>query len=159
VAGAHSGFSALMAKPGMDLTVTDDWLYVDGIFNARGWNALYGLEGVGLWENWVELRMPIFEQFVWLDGFLDAAALRTQAGLVDMSLATPAADTSRKNFGSLGFDNLAMSLGFGFRFSIPQFPFRFYFAKRFVLDEGSLSPNWKTTSGLDLVISVTQALN
>jgi outer membrane protein insertion porin family len=157
VLGAHSGFSSLLKKPWAPLAVTNDWLSLDGTFNARGWNILYGLQGVGMWENWVELRMPIFEQFLWLDGFFDAAALQTQGGLVNMSHATPDSDLTKPTFSNLGWDNVAMSLGFGFRFAIQQFPFRFYFARRFVFD-GS-QPVWKTTSGLDLVISITQPLN
>jgi outer membrane protein insertion porin family len=161
VLGAHSGYQALLAKPGSELAVTDDWLYLDGTFNARGWKDLYGFEGVGLWENWVELRMPVFEQFLWIDAFFDAAALQTQVGLVDMNPSaspdTPAVDTSRPGFGSLAWNDVAMSLGFGFRFSIQQFPFRFYFAKRFVYDGSRIE--WKTPAkSFDLVISITQAL-
>jgi outer membrane protein insertion porin family len=166
VLGAHSGFSYLLQKPfSSALTVTDDWLSLDGTFNARGWNVLYGLQGVGMWENWVELRMPIFEQFLWLDGFFDAAMLRTQGGLVNMDgqasdatpYTVPYADEDRPGFTSLGWNNVAMSLGFGFRFAIQQFPFRFYFAKRFVFDGSSVS--WKNPKNFDLVISITQALN
>jgi outer membrane protein insertion porin family len=106
--------------------------------------------------------MPIFEQFLWLDGFFDAAALQTQGGLVNMngtasSPYVPYADSAQPDFTSLGWRNMAMSMGFGFRFAIQQFPFRFYFAKRFVFDGSNI--NWKTTNGLDLVISITQALN
>jgi outer membrane protein insertion porin family len=157
VLGAHTGYAALLKKPGSDFKVDDDWLYVDGVFNARGWDELYGFEGVGLWDNWLELRLPIFEQFVWLDGFLDAAAIRTQSGYVDVAADTLATDSSKKALGSLGWDNVAMSMGFGFRFSIQQFPFRFYFAKRFTFDGSQI--NWKTTGAPELVISVTQALN
>jgi outer membrane protein insertion porin family len=166
ILGAHSGFSYLFQKPfGPELTVTDDWLSLDGTFNARGWSDLYGLEGVGMWENWLELRMPIFEQFLWLDGFFDAAALKTQGGLVNMNgqatdstpYTVPYSDSKKPGFSSLGWDNIAMSVGFGFRFAIQQFPFRFYFAKRFTFDGSNI--DWKTTNGFDLVISITQALN
>jgi outer membrane protein insertion porin family len=156
VAGAHTGFQALLAKPNTALLVDDDWLYIDGTFNARGWSDLYGFEGITMWENWAELRMPIFEQFLWLDGFFDAAALQTQGGLIDMKASTPYADSARSDFSDLGWANMAMSVGFGFRFSIQQFPFRFYFAKRFTYDGSEI--DWKT-NGLDLVISITQALN
>jgi outer membrane protein insertion porin family len=160
VLGAHSGYETLSAHPGSQLAVTDDWLYLDGVFNARGWKDLYGFEGVGLWENWVELRMPIFEQYLWVDGFFDAAALQTQAGLVNMNgisdPSSPAVDSSRRRFSNLEWDDMAMSLGFGVRFAIQQFPFRFYFAKRFVFDGSQIQ--WKTTNGFDLVISITQAL-
>jgi len=156
VLGAHSSFSTLTQKPGTPLEVTNDWLSLDGTFNARGWYILYGLQGVAMWENWVELRMPIFEQFLWLDGFFDAAALQTQGGLVDMTLSTPNSVISQPTFSNLGWNNMAMSLGFGFRFAIQQFPFRFYFVQRFTFD--GARPTWNP-NGLGLVISITQPLN
>jgi outer membrane protein insertion porin family len=159
VLGAHSSFQTLSAHPGAALAVTDDWLYIDGVFNARGWKELYGYQGVGLWENWIELRMPILEQYFWLDGFFDSAALQTNAGLLNMRPAaspdSPAVDTTtlKSGFGSLGWDNMAMSLGVGIRFSIQQFPFRFYFAWPFVFDGSEV--HW---NNYQLVISITQSL-
>lgn len=155
VVGAHTGFSALMAKPWGELKVTDDWLYLDGTFNARGWKGLYGLEGDALWENWLELRMPIFEQFLWLDGFIDAAAMRTKGGMVNMNSLD--IDEGAAGFSNMRWENVAFSAGFGFRFSIMQFPFKFYFAKRFVFDGSDLIN--KSGNGMDIVISVTQTLN
>jgi outer membrane protein insertion porin family len=155
VLGAHSSFSALVAKPWSELKVTDDWLYLDGTFNARGWKNLYGFEGVSMWENWLELRMPIFEQFLWIDGFLDAGAMRTQGGMVNMN--TLEVDKGRAGYADMGWENWALSLGAGFRFSIMQFPFKIYFAKRFVFDGSDFIQ--KTSNGFDLVISITQALN
>jgi outer membrane protein insertion porin family len=159
VLGAHSGFSALLKKPFSELAVTDDWLALDGTFNARGWNVLYGLQGVGMWENWLELRMPVFEQFLWIDGFFDAAALQTQGGLVNMNglsaaSTTPFADSGSMTFADLGWKDMALSLGVGARFAIQQFPFRFYYAWPFVYDGSKV--NWKKSN---LVISITQALN
>ena len=160
VIGFHTDFQTLSAKPGTDLQVVDDWLYIDGTFNARGWKDIYGFEGIGLWENWVELRMPILEQYIWLDGFVDAAALKTQAGMLNMNPAsapdTPAVDSSQTGFSDMDWNDMAMSIGFGFRIPLPQFPFRFYFAKRFVYDGSQIV--WKTTDGFDLVISITQPL-
>jgi outer membrane protein insertion porin family len=156
VLGVHSSFSTLTKKSWDPLEVTNDWLMLDGTFNARGWNNLYGLEGVGMWENWVELRMPIFEQFLWLDGFFDAAALQTLGGLVDMTLPTPYSMTSQPTFAELGWNDMAMSIGFGFRFAIQQFPFRFYFAQKFTFNGSAITWN---PSGLGLVISITQPLN
>ncbi|MGO8694204.1 MAG: outer membrane protein assembly factor BamA [Rectinemataceae bacterium] len=159
VLGLHSGFQALMQKPGAPFTVVDDWVSLDGTFNVRGWNELYGMEGVALWENWLELRMPIVEKFVWLDGFLDAGAVQQQAGMVDVAgtpaSSTPFVDTSRPNFGSLGWNDMAFSTGFGLRFTIQQFPFRFYFAWRFTFDGSQIT--WQN-AGPDFVISVTQPL-
>jgi outer membrane protein insertion porin family len=158
VLGAHSSYSTLGAWPGKsEPQVTTDWLSLDGTFNARGWSELLGFEGVGMWENWLELRMPILEQYLWIDGFYDAGALLTQGGLVDMSQATPTADSARPSFGNLGWNNLAMSVGFGFRFSIQQFPFRFYFAWRFLYDGSKI--NWLAGGTPVPVISITQPLN
>jgi outer membrane protein insertion porin family len=161
VVGLHSDFQALMPKPGVPLTVVDDWLSLDGTFNVRGWHELYGMQGVSLWENWIELRMPIIEKFLWLDGFIDGGALQQQGGMVDMAGISPAnntpfVDTTRPNFGSLGWNDMAFSTGFGFRFTIQQFPFRFYLAKRFTFDGSQIT--WQTTSGFDFVISITQPL-
>ncbi len=155
VLGAHTGFSALVAKPWGELQVTDDWLYLDGTFNARGWKGLYGFEGDAIWENWLELRMPIFEQFLWVDGFLDVAAMRTAGGMVNMN--TLDIDAGRSGFSDMGWEDIAFSAGFGLRFSIMQFPFKFYFAKRFVFDGTELIN--KSGSGMDIVISITQTLN
>jgi hypothetical protein len=74
-----------------------------------------------------------------------------------MNLSTPTSDPTRPSFADLGWENIAMSFGFGFRFSIQQFPFRFYFAERFVYDGSRIQ--WKTATWPDLVISVTQPLN
>ncbi len=162
VLGAHSSFSAIMPQPGSAAATvnTTDALRIDGTFVGRGWSSLYGTEGGRtLWENWIELRMPIFEQFIWLDGFLDAAALRTETGLVKIAGGKGTIDTSKADFSSLAWDNLAMSVGFGFRFTLPQFPFRFYFAKRFAFDGANF--DWQMNNGgaLDFVISVSQPLN
>jgi outer membrane protein insertion porin family len=156
VLAAHTDFQRLWDKSfGDDPTVTDDWLYLDGDFNARGWTNLYGLEGIGLWENWLELRMPILEQFLWLDGFLDAAALQTEGGMVNMTYSTPAV-VSNNTFSNLSWDDMAFSVGFGPRFSLQQFPFRFYLAWKFTYNP-SEGINW-VNSTPTIVISVTQAL-
>lgn len=154
---AHSGFQALMAQPWEDFRVTKDWLSLDGTFTARGWRNLYGSKAVMLWENSLELRMPIVEQMLWMDLFVDAGAMKTSAGMVDMTLAAPAADPSKPSFTDLSWENFAFSMGFGFRFTIPQFPFRFYFVKRFTHDGANLS--WKTPEeSFDFVLSITQPL-
>jgi len=162
VLGGHSSFGLMLPKPGYSEAIvnTTDALRIDGTFVGRGWSKLYGHNGLTLWENWLELRMPVFPSFFWLDGFLDIAALRTSTGLLKLSGNTPAPDAGKPNFSNLGWENLAMSVGFGVRFTIPQFPFRFYFAKRFSYDGSTI--DWKTdgaTGGFDFVISMSQALN
>ncbi|HUX40798.1 MAG TPA: outer membrane protein assembly factor BamA [Rectinemataceae bacterium] len=156
VLGAHSGLQLLMPEPGSGLStpvVTSmDSLHIDGTFNARGWHSLYAVDGTQLWENWLELRMPVFESVLWFDGFFDAAALNTSYGLLRPDTSGYSAG---KDLTGLSWDNLALSAGFGFRFTIAQFPFRFYFAKRMLFDGKTLS---YPSDSLDFVISISQAL-
>ena len=153
----HSGFQALFAEPWADFKVTKDWVSLDGTFNVRGWDDLYGSKGTMLWENSIELRMPVIDQMLWMDLFLDTGAMLTGSGLVDMSLSTPAADPAQPSFADLSWRNFAFSAGLGFRFTIPQFPFRFYFSKRFTFDGSTI--DWKTTgTDFDFVLSITQPL-
>ena len=150
---AHSGFQALLAEPWQSFKVTKDWVSLDGTFNVRGWKDLYGSKGTMLWENSVELRMPIIDQMLWMDLFVDGGAMKTSNGFVNMTLNTPAAEGSS----NLSWDKFAFSTGLGFRFTIPQFPFRFYLVKRFTFDGSAIT--WKTTgANFDFVLSITQPL-
>lgn len=152
VIGIHSGLQWLLPQPWTPLTVTKDWVYIDGTFNVRGWKSLYDGHGTMVWENWLELRLPVVPQVLSIDGFLDAGAMKTENGWLDMTLDSPTASS-----GNLNWNNFAFSTGFGARFVISQFPFRFYLAKRFVFDGSSIT--WKTDSGaFDFVLSITQPL-
>ncbi len=154
---AHSGFQALIAEPWADFKVTKDWISLDGTFNVRGWDNLYGSKGTMLWENSIEFRVPVIDQMMWMDLFVDGGAMKTRSGMLDMTLDTPAADTTRPTFANLGWENMAFSTGLGFRFIIPQFPFRFYFVKRFTFDGTDIA--WKTSGwNFDFVLSITQPL-
>ena len=159
VLGAHSGLQLLMPEPGSGYTApvvtSTNSLHIDGTFNARGWHSLYTYDGTQLWENWLELRMPIFESVLWMDGFFDAAALTTPYGLLRPGDSSSPYSTSAPNLSGLSWDNLALSAGFGFRFTIAQFPFRFYFAKRMIFDGKTMS---YPSSSLDFVISISQPL-
>lgn len=153
----HTGFQALLKAPWADFKVTKDWVSLDGTFNVRGWNSLYGSKGTALWENTLEIRMPLVDQMVWMDLFVDAGAMKTMTGLVDMTMSTPSPDAGKPSFFDLGWENFAFSTGLGVRFIVPQFPFRFYFVKRFTFDGSSI--NWKTQgANFDFVLSITQPL-
>jgi len=163
VLGGHSALSAIMPHPG-DSTAKvlyKDDLRIDGTFVGRGWSSLYSSidDGRTLWDNWLELRMPILEQYFWLDGFIDADALYTESGLLQINSSSVSVDSSKTSLFQLGWDNMVMSTGFGIRFTIPQFPFRFYFAKRFSFDGSSLNWTPDGADGLDFVISISQSLN
>ncbi len=104
---------------------TSDLLFIDGMLIARGWDRQ--TDGEALWYNWLEFRMPLAEQIIWFDHFWDAAALWLD----------------RDDIGEFGIENMLFSMGFGFRFSIPQFPIRLYLARRFRIVNG----NWEWQTG------------
>ncbi len=156
VLGAHTGLQLLLPEPGSGfaapVVTSADSLHIDGTFIGRGWQSLYTVDGTQLWENWLELRMPIFESILWFDGFFDAAALATPYGLLRPDIS---AYSSGKDLTGLSWNNLALSAGFGFRFTIAQFPFRFYLAKRMLFDGKTVT---YPDSDLKFVISISQAL-
>jgi outer membrane protein insertion porin family len=124
VLAAHSGLSMILPNYGYNpytghwgmYTLTDDTdlLYIDGMTVGRGWRVLYGN---ALWDNKLELRMPLAKDYVWLVGFFDAAALWPDVNLIGGNL-----------------NNYYFSYGLGFRFVIPQFPIRVYLARDFKVD-------------------------
>lgn len=132
----------------LDNLVGPDSLSIDGMFVGRGWDQRSG--GLALWNNWLELRMPIVEQLVWFDMFFDAVALYD----------------SVQQIGTLGIDNMLFGFGAGFRFTLPQFPIRLYLAKRFQVVNGQVM--WQggdifttendPSSGLDFVFSIGAGL-
>jgi outer membrane protein insertion porin family len=144
VLAAHSSISLILPNfdptTGSWRTVTDytDQLFIDGMTVGRGWRQMYGN---ALWDNKVELRMPLAKNAVWLVGFFDAA------GLWDQPYGAAAPATS---FDRMSLDQLFFSTGFGIRFTIPQFPIRLYLAKGFQVKNGSVV--WKPQSAGDLAI-------
>ncbi len=140
----YVGEEYLVARTG-----TTDLLFIDGMFTARGWPR--DLDGKALWNNWVELRMPLAEQVIWLDNFIEATALYEE----------------RSDIGDMGIENMRFSMGTGLRFVIPQFPIRIYLAKRFQVDSSG-NIDWQTGNlfnrdnrqghGLDFVFSIGMEL-
>jgi len=130
-----------------------DTLRINGFFNARGWP--YQTGGSALWNNWIELRMPLAEQVIWWDTFFEMATLRTFDGAAEDWDA-------RQRLGDLRWQDWKFTIGSGIRFVIPQFPIRLYLAKRFEIDENG-NVDWQTGNlfsggdegrGLDLVFSI-----
>lgn len=132
-------------EPNMVADPETDLLTPDGMSVARGWSA--GTPGKMLWNNWLELRMPLVEQIVWVDSFLDAVRVYPE----------------RSFSGSLS--DWMFGVGIGLRFTIPQFPIRLYLAKRFRVDDGI---QWQSGNifgdpsrpgtGFDFVISLSGLL-
>jgi outer membrane protein insertion porin family len=119
VLAAHSSWSFIFPQFWRKdaIAITNDLLYVDGWNIARGWSLERDLKA--LWDNRLELRMPIAEQLLWWVFFFDGV------------LATPEIDDLK----GMSLDDFRFSIGGGLRFTIPQFPIRLYLAKRFYRDE------------------------
>jgi len=159
VLGIHSGLSFIFPQPGFKYDGNSfieeaNMLAIDGMFIGRGWLNEYRRKGYALWENWIEVRIPIVPGILAWDFFFDAAGVKR----------TPAAFFTEfgRDDGSLYGSNtffMRFSFGGGFRFTIPQFPFRFSLAKRFLIRDGSVE--WQTGGiggsrkggGIDFVVS------
>jgi outer membrane protein insertion porin family len=120
VLAAHSAWSFILPQFWREeaFTIINDELYIDGWNIARAWPLERELKA--LWDNRLELRMPIAEQLVWGVFFLDGALGANEISDLGDWIET---DTFLENF--------YFSFGLGVRFTIPQFPIRLYFAKRF----------------------------
>ncbi len=142
VLAGHSALSLMFPQFGRnEVIATDlDMIYVDGMNVARGWPLMK--DKLGLWENRLELRMPIAEQFLWSTLFFDAAVPWNRLS----------------DIGATRGEDFLFSLGAGLRFTIPQFPIRLYFTQRFKIENGRIA--WQQGSlpllgmKLDFVISL-----
>ncbi|HET6487031.1 MAG TPA: BamA/TamA family outer membrane protein, partial [Spirochaetia bacterium] len=107
-------------------TITDqtDQVYIDGMNVGRGWGLMYG---DALWDNKLELRMPIIKEAIWLVGFFDAA------GIWDEPWKMGPGDIAT-TFTTMNLQQFYFSVGAGIRFSIPQFPIRLYLAWPFQIN-------------------------
>ena len=152
VFGIHTGLSFIFRQPHFDSPSIEEAskLAVDGMFTGRGWTNEYRRKGFALWENWAELRIPIAPGILAWDFFVDAAGVKMAPQ--DLFIDFFGDDGSLADVNTFF---MRFSLGGGFRFSIPQFPFRFSVAKRFLLRDGSLE--WVSGgvggSGWDFVVS------
>jgi outer membrane protein insertion porin family len=142
VLAGHSGLSFILPEfwNTVPTAITTDMLYIDGWNIARGWPLVQNLKA--LWDNRLELRMPISEQLLWGVLFMDAVA-----GYPEIR------DMARMNI-----DDFNFGFGAGIRFSIPQFPIRLYLAKRFKTEYGQVV--WQNGdlpffgTSVDFVISI-----
>jgi outer membrane protein insertion porin family len=154
----HSGLSFVFKQPGRHqdrltpLIEEANQLSIDGMFIGRGWNSEFRNKGLLLWENWVELRIPLIAGVLAWDFFFDAAGVETIQGFY-----FGINNEGKKNF---TIDNMRFSFGGGLRFTMPQFPLRFSLAKRFrtedglfIWEPGSMFRGDDPGSGIDPVIS------
>lgn len=101
----------------------EDKFYTDRMNIMRGWDNYTNLEV--MWENWIELRMPIYERFVWADLFLEVTGIWND--LKDMAPKTA------YPYQTLA-DNFYFTMGGGFRLTLDGFPIAFYLTKGFQID-------------------------
>jgi outer membrane protein insertion porin family len=131
------------------------------MFLGRGWTSERNYSrGLGLWENWAELRFPLVPGILALDFFFDAVV----SGVKNPGSGSEqlkAADFFNRSFTEM-LNSAYFSFGVGPRISIPQFPFRFLFAKRFrIIDgefnwvKGALGATDNPASGIDFILSLS----
>ncbi len=132
-------------KSGVQAT-TNDLLYTDGMTIARGWSPMQ--DGEVLWDNWLELRMPVAEKILWSDIFFSGTGFWND----------------RKDAAAMSLSDFKFSMGAGVRFIIPGLPIGLYLTKRFKFNSDN-TLQWQAgtvfkdpsrdTSGMDLVIAFT----
>lgn len=113
-------------------------LYVDGMFNGRGWTNIYNdYRGQAMWSSNVELRAPLVPGVLAVDWFADAVAICDK----------PA------DLGNLSVEDFFFSTGPGIRFCIPQFPLRLLFANTFkVVDsQAEWQNHWKFVLSFNII--------
>jgi len=130
VLAGYSGLSLLI--PASNTAIGDtSKLYIDGMFNGRGWTDIYNdVRGRAMWSNIVELRMPIIPGVLALDWFGDAAVIK---------------DSPNDLFNNLSIEDFYFSTGPGIRFTIPQFPLRLLFANTCRVEDSEVKwdKKWK----------------
>jgi len=124
ILAGYSGFSFLAPLKDSKLSTLSQ-LYLDGMFNGRGWGntKMYYKRGNVLWSNNIELRIPLVPGVIAFDAFMDIAILKE----------------SLQSLGKgIGEDDVYYSFGPSIRFTIPQFPLRLLFANTFKIKNGNV---------------------
>jgi outer membrane protein insertion porin family len=116
VLAGYTGFTAIFPVPG-SLLGDSNKVYIDGMFNARGWTNIYNsTRGKAMLSNRLELRVPLVQNVIGVDAFLDAAAVKSEVSSM---------------FNDLSLSDFYCSMGPGIRFLLPQFPLHLLFANTF----------------------------
>ena len=119
-----SGFSVQL--PCFNSTIKSaNQIYIDGMFNGRGWKLYHLDEGRGLamWSNSVEIRWPFAPGVLALDFFGDAVCI---------------SDSASEFFTQMSEDNWYYSFGPSLRFCIQQFPIRLLLCNTFQVKDGQI---------------------
>ena len=132
VLAGYSGLTTIFQIPGT-MFGDSSKVYIDGMFNGRGWTDIYDTpegRGKAMWSNRIELRIPIFQGVIGLDGFFDAVAVKQDVAEL---------------FNNLSIEDFYFSCGPGLRFLVPQFPLHLLFANTFRIKDGNVEwdGTWK----------------
>ena len=122
---AYSGLS--LQLPAFNSVIKDvNKMYIDGMFNGRGWYVYNDVSrrGSALWSNILEIRFPVVPNVLSFDLFFDG-----------IYVSNKAADFFT-NFGNE--DNWYFSFGPSIRFAIQQFPLRLLFCNTFHFKDGQI---------------------
>ncbi|WP_028973522.1 outer membrane protein assembly factor BamA [Spirochaeta cellobiosiphila] len=107
-------------------------LSIDGMFTARGWSDV-DENGTALWDNKVELRIPIVKNIIAWDFIFDAVAL-----FGDDTKNLSGNISKLDSLSDVNLEDFYFSYGLGPRFAIQNFPLAFYFVKPF----GYINDEW-----------------
>ncbi len=134
---------------------TTNMLYTDTFNTDRGFETSRQ-GGQAMFDNYIELRMPISEQVLWADLFFRGTGHWNDRSNFDLSLEY---DPGTQ-------DGYRFSYGGGIRFTMPNLPLGLYLSKGFTIQDGSIvwdegelfkDPD-KPNSGLDLVLTINMDL-
>lgn len=117
-----AGYTGLSMQIPVGSSVSDsNKLYIDGMFNGRGWTDIYKkAKGMAMLSNRLELRVPAIPNIIGIDGFWDAVAIKS----------------SVKDLSSLSLNDFYFSFGPAIRLLLPQFPLHLLFAWRYRIIDG-----------------------
>ncbi|HUZ17798.1 MAG TPA: outer membrane protein assembly factor BamA, partial [Spirochaetia bacterium] len=97
-----------------------------------------------LWDNWLELKIPISEQYVWWNFYFSGTVMYPTVTQLQ----------------HMGIGDFLFSAGAGIQLTIPGLPIGLYLAKPFQYDNGQFtSPPGNTgLGGLSFVISFNTSI-
>lgn len=129
VLAAYTGLSLIFPLPDSPLGDSNK-LYIDGMFNGRGWTDVYNkTRGKAMLSARAELRMPLMPGIIGVDCFFDMVTTKPSA---------------RDMFKGLSAQDLYFSFGPGIRFLLPQFPLHLLFANCFKIGSDN-KVEWEDT--------------
>ena len=130
ILAGYTGFSFQIPSANTTIGATNQ-LYIDGMFNGRGWSSASNVKGQAMWSSYVELRWPFVKGMLAADFFFDTVALK---------------DTVQ-DLANLSLNDFRFSFGPGLRIAMPQFPLRFLLANTFYFKDGQFT--WREDNKAD----------